>query len=94
MMKTIENLKPGDTCYCLRMENEIKEIQVSEIDDTLVIYSTGYSGHSYPGCRGTHYGVEDSDYVYFNLSDALDELRNRMNIIKEEIEKWTTSGKD
>lgn len=93
-MKTIENLKPGDTCYHLGIENIIEKIQVSEIDDSLVMYSTGYSGLSHDGCKGTLYGGINSSYVYFNVEDAIEELWRRKNLIEKEIEKWTISGKD
>lgn len=96
MKKTFENLKPGDTCYYLSAENnKIEKISVSEIDGLLIIYSTGYSSHGYDGCIKTRYELySGSDYVYFNLEDAIEELQKRMNLIKKEIEKWKTSGQD
>lgn len=92
MKKTIENLKPGDTCYCLGLEPEITKVNVSRIDGNYVVYQTGFRAYCYSGGIGTCY--ETYSYVYFNLSDALEELRDRMNLIKKEIEKWTTSGQD
>lgn len=87
-MKTLGDLKIGDICYLLDRDNNISEVKIAKIEGKLITYSTGCEGMCYGHQNDTTYGGYLAT-VYFNIEDALDELRKRKDKIDKEIEKWT-----
>lgn len=90
-MKTVKELKVGDTCILLDELGKPKTVKVERVENTnndfyIILYSTNHSGYAYANDQSTTYGQFKAK-VFTSKLAAIKELYEEATEILNEIKE-------